>query len=250
VRAAEEAKKALADLEAQNKEKLAGQEKAAAEVAELEKAIAQSQRQIDEATKAAAEVAAKREQLLAAVKQGEQEVSRAKEAAEEATRRAAQMEAARQARLKEQERIKSEMAEARRMFEERMKALEKALEGGGAASPGTSAAPTPAGESEASPVPVPPTVSEASAPVADDAATMAMKTDPTKDPTNTTEGTAPAAAGVFENSLGMRFAPVGDVQFSIWQTRVKDFETFAKATGLKSTLWKDPGFKQGLIIRW
>jgi len=31
----------------------------------------------------------------------------------------------------------------------------------------------------------------------------------------------------------------------IWLTRVKDFEAFAKATGLKSISWRDPGFKQG-----
>ncbi|HEX8312488.1 MAG TPA: SUMF1/EgtB/PvdO family nonheme iron enzyme [Chthoniobacteraceae bacterium] len=252
-RAAEEAKKALADLEAQNKEKLTAQEKAAAELAELEKTMADRQREIDQASKSAAEVAAKRDQLLASIKQGEQEVSRAKQAAEEANRRAAQMEATRQARLKEQERIKTEMAEARRMFEERMKALERALEGGVAA-PTEATAPTgaapatppaPALPVEAAPVPPPPTAPEAAAPVAQEEGTLAMKTDPTKTSATPVEEKVPAAAGGFENSLGMRFAPVGDVNFSVWQTRVKDFETFAKATGLKSSLWKDPGFKQG-----
>lgn len=60
--------------------------------------------------------------------------------------------------------------------------------------------------------------------------------------------TAPPAGGAepgYVNSLGMKFAPVGDVLFCIWQTRVKDFEAFAKATGLKSLDWRDPGFKQG-----
>lgn len=33
------------------------------------------------------------------------------------------------------------------------------------------------------------------------------------------------------NSLGMKFVPVGDVLFSVWETRVKDFEEFCKATG-------------------
>ena len=47
------------------------------------------------------------------------------------------------------------------------------------------------------------------------------------------------------NSLGMRFAPVGHVFFSIWLTRVQDFEAFAKATGFENTSWQDPGFKQG-----
>ncbi len=55
-------------------------------------------------------------------------------------------------------------------------------------------------------------------------------------------GAAPVAGG---NSLGMKFAPVGDVDFCIWQTRVKDFEIFATTVHLKSTSWKGPGFKQG-----
>ena len=55
---------------------------------------------------------------------------------------------------------------------------------------------------------------------------------------------APETATV-TNSLGMKFAPVGDVWFSIYLTRVKDFEVFATATGLKSEAWKNPGFKQG-----
>jgi formylglycine-generating enzyme required for sulfatase activity len=52
-------------------------------------------------------------------------------------------------------------------------------------------------------------------------------------------------AGAWTNSLGMKFAPVGDVQFSVYLTTVKDFEAFATATGLKSEAWKNPGFKQG-----
>jgi hypothetical protein len=48
-----------------------------------------------------------------------------------------------------------------------------------------------------------------------------------------------------ENSLGQRFAPVGDVEFCIWQTRVKDFEPFARAAGVKSESWRHPGFQQG-----
>jgi serine/threonine protein kinase len=47
------------------------------------------------------------------------------------------------------------------------------------------------------------------------------------------------------NSLGQRFVPVGDVEFCIWQTRVKDFEQFAHAVNLKSVSWRSPGFKQG-----
>ena len=42
----------------------------------------------------------------------------------------------------------------------------------------------------------------------------------------------------------MHFAPVGNVFFSVWLTRVQDFETFANATGFKGSEWRNPGFKQ------
>jgi formylglycine-generating enzyme required for sulfatase activity len=65
------------------------------------------------------------------------------------------------------------------------------------------------------------------------------------------------------NSLGMNFVPVAGTQvlFSVWDTRVQDFETFVKSTGYKQTAgmwsldkrgfeqggatWKEPGFGQG-----
>ena len=50
------------------------------------------------------------------------------------------------------------------------------------------------------------------------------------------------AAGA--NSLGMKFAPVGNVQFAVNLVTRKDFEVFATATGLKSDAWRNPGFKQ------
>jgi hypothetical protein len=49
----------------------------------------------------------------------------------------------------------------------------------------------------------------------------------------------------FANSLDMKFARVGDVQFCVWDTRVRDFDAFARATSLKSNSWREPGFKQG-----
>jgi formylglycine-generating enzyme required for sulfatase activity len=65
------------------------------------------------------------------------------------------------------------------------------------------------------------------------------------------------------NSLGMRFVPVAGTQvlFSVWDTRVQDFEMFVKSTGYDATgamhsidkdswkqrwdTWKEPGFSQG-----
>jgi formylglycine-generating enzyme required for sulfatase activity len=65
------------------------------------------------------------------------------------------------------------------------------------------------------------------------------------------------------NSLGMKFVPVFGTQvlFSVWDTRVEDFETFVNSTGYhategmwsigkdgwkqRGTTWKEPGFIQG-----
>jgi Sulfatase-modifying factor enzyme 1/Trypsin-like peptidase domain len=67
----------------------------------------------------------------------------------------------------------------------------------------------------------------------------------------------------WENSLGMRFVPVSgtEVLFSIWDTRVRDFQAFVEQTKYDATggmwslgkdgwkqgrgTWKDPGFQQG-----
>src|SRR5271165_2666190 len=66
------------------------------------------------------------------------------------------------------------------------------------------------------------------------------------------------------NSLGMKFVPVADTQvlFSVWDTRVQDFEAFVKSTGYdprvgvyslgkdgwkqRGATWRKPGFSQGL----
>ena len=93
-------------------------------------------------------------------------------------------------------------------------------------------------------VPVPTAPAPAPAPTPDEATQLVMKTDLAKlTPPSVPKVAAPAAGG--ENSLGMRFVPVGDVDFCIWQTRVKDFDVFARAVNLKSSAWRGPGFKQG-----
>ncbi len=63
------------------------------------------------------------------------------------------------------------------------------------------------------------------------------------DPAPSAETVAPTEPGV--NSLGMKFVPIGDVQFAVYPTTRKDFEVFAKATSLKNRAWQSPSFEQG-----
>lgn len=57
--------------------------------------------------------------------------------------------------------------------------------------------------------------------------------------------TAEKSSREFVNSLGMKFVPVGKLRFSVWVTRVTDFEAFAQAKALRTKRWKEPGFAQG-----
>ena len=53
--------------------------------------------------------------------------------------------------------------------------------------------------------------------------------------------------GVFENTLGMRFVPVKvgseTVHFSVWETRVRDYQAYANAASGVDGSWKNPVFK-------
>ena len=73
---------------------------------------------------------------------------------------------------------------------------------------------------------------------------------------------APLVAGrPWSNSLEMKFVPIGQIYFAVWQTRVRDFAAFVQATGYDATggmssvvtqngfklnalSWKEPGFTQ------
>jgi serine/threonine protein kinase/formylglycine-generating enzyme required for sulfatase activity len=51
----------------------------------------------------------------------------------------------------------------------------------------------------------------------------------------------PAHGERFTNSLGMKFVPLGDVEISVWETRVQDYEAFCRATGRH---YEPPDFHQ------
>lgn len=71
----------------------------------------------------------------------------------------------------------------------------------------------------------------------------------------------PVAGKPWENTLGMKFKPVGNLLFSIWETRVQDFEAFVRSSNDNSPMpmdslgqdgwgphghsWKEPGYSQG-----
>ena len=100
-------------------------------------------------------------------------------------------------------------------------------------------APVPVAPAPVAPAPVAPPAPVAAVKPVSAPTELALKTDPEK----ALPAPTPKAPGG-ENSLGLKFVPVGDVEFCVWQTRVKDFEAFAKAVNLKSSAWKSPGFKQ------
>lgn len=71
----------------------------------------------------------------------------------------------------------------------------------------------------------------------------------------------PGRGQPWENSLGMKFRPVGPVLFSVWETRLRDFEAFVRGAtdntarpmdslgqdgwGPHGHSWKEPGYPQG-----
>ena len=259
-RFAEEAKKAVFSVERDNKDKLAEQKRAESELDVIKKSIAENERHAAESAKLADGALAKKAEQITLVKQREQEVAVAMAAAEIETQKKREME-------EKRSRILKEMDDAKKLFEERMKSLESSLKDPEAsaapakpepekapieAKPVVPATPPPAASVPVTPVaptPAPEAAKPAVAatpptlPAAD--STLLAKMDkvpavPAVEPKPATSATTSPAL----NSLGIAFVPVGDVQFAVWPTRLRDFEAFATATNLKSNLWRDPGFKQ------
>jgi len=121
--------------------------------------------------------------------------------------------------------------DARTAFEQKMKELSRVL--------GTT--PTPA------PAPALPKAPEATPAPAMELAKATTPAPTVTPPEAIPKPPAASSEAGLTNSLGMRLLPLPDtdILMAIWPTRVRDFEVFAKTAGLKSSLWKDPGFKQG-----
>ncbi len=247
VKMAEDAKKALANVEAEGREKLAAQQKSDAELKALQKALEDKQQQFADAQKAITDAAAQMEAQKAAIKRAEQDLAESKLAAQKAAEEASRM------AMEKRRLVETEIEETKRLFAEKMQKLEEMLNKGASVPPAPASAPAVVSPPPPIPNPAPaktdappttPTAAVKNPPASEQL--LVMKSDPAKVPVLPPgELKSPAAPVGLENSLGMKFIPVGDVMFSIYQTRVQDFEAFAKATGLKSSLWKDPGFKQG-----
>ena len=276
--------KAAADGEAAGKAKLTAKEKAATELTDLQKSLEEKQRLAGEAAKAMTDAAALRDKQAAAMQQSEQTIAAEKAAAAKAAiaenerkareaadaqrmadaQKTAEVEKAAEAERLAAEKIAAEKqkAEAARIanakkeadaakaeFEDKLKKLNEAMGKTGAdavkATPDPTAQPPKGSEQPAftpdqNPLKIPgPTTDVAKLDITKPGVKPSPPGDP--EPPKTATGAGPG----YVNSLGMKFVAVGDILVSVWQTRVKDFEAFAKATGLKSTGWRDPGFKQG-----
>lgn len=145
-----------------------------------------------------------------------------------------------EAARKKAESIKQQEALAKKELEEieRIKAekAEKAAAALAAVPPPAPVAPP------APPVPAPPV---ATAPPKQPPVAAAKPEPPTAPPAPVPEAPKATKPAIFENSLGMKFVPVGDVHFSTNVTRVKDYAQFIKETGYPKSSWNNPGFAQG-----
>jgi serine/threonine protein kinase len=253
--AAEQIRKEVADAQAALQKQQSAEQQAEAGVAQSGSAAATTQAAADAAAKAAAdaekermadaqalsEAQAELSQIQAAFQQSEQ--ARAQKATEEGARIRKQREA-------ETARLATQAAVAAKAAADAEKALEAAklavanaekaqaeAEAQAAAARNALSSPAPSAtpEAGASPAATPPAGAEAS------------PTPGANTPTLSVHAPSPnlKVDQALSNSLGMRFAPVGNILFSIWLTRVQDFDAFAEATGYKKNAWREPGFTQG-----
>ncbi|HEY3900953.1 MAG TPA: SUMF1/EgtB/PvdO family nonheme iron enzyme [Chthoniobacter sp.] len=232
-RVVEEGKKALADLQKEGDEKMAAQGKAAAELDALQKTLTEKQKVAADASKAAADADGIRQQQLATVTKLERDLASAKATLE-----------MRGSLTRKIENLKNSQETVARPL-----ATPASTPSINLSSPPPPATPSPMAKLTTpapmltTPVPVPATPAPAAKPTP--APATPAPTIPAVVPSSTPAAATNAASNAGANSLGMKFAPIGDIDFCIWLVRVKDFEIFAKAVSLKSTAWESPGFRQG-----
>ena len=260
--AAEQAQKAVADAEAAAGQQTAELQKTQADADQAAKSVADRQKAADAAARDAAAAEKVRDQQAQALAQAQSDLGQVQaglqqaqqiRAAQKASQAAAEAARIRKAREAETAKLTAQAAAAAQVAADAQKALDAAkkavadaekaqhdaeqqaaaLRNGGPAAPSVES-PVPATES-ASPAMTPP------------AGAAASPASPANAPSLIVRANNPhlKVDQALTNSLGMRFAPVGNVFFCIWLTRVEDFEAFAKATGYKGSAWRDPGFKQG-----
>jgi serine/threonine protein kinase/formylglycine-generating enzyme required for sulfatase activity len=245
-RAAAEARKAVDENIKQLNEQQTAQQKAEAELQDLQRVAAERRKVAQEAAKAAAEAEAARQQQAQAVARAEAESTQARtniervRMAEEARAAAAQAEAVRLERAKERERLMAQAAAAQKAAEEAARLVQAAQKAEEEAERLRAERDAAQKKAEAAAQAV-----SAMAPGAVPPASTPIPTPEPVKPGPKSPGPKAALETTLQNSLGMKFAPVGDVLFSVWLTRISDFEAFAKATNFKSNAWRQPGFKQG-----
>jgi hypothetical protein len=257
--------KTVQDAQAAIQQQTAAQKQAEADAASATQAAADRQKAADDAAKAAAAAEQTRQQQAQALAQAQSDFaalqSRVQQAQQAAAQAAAQEKARKaaedaaklqQERAAQAQQLAAQAAAAAKAAADAEKALEVAKKAvadaekaqhdaeaqAEAARNATLAMPTPGIAPETTPAATP-----SATPPGGAAATPAVNPGA---PTLSVQALNPhlKVDQALTNSLGMRFAPVGNVFFAVWLTRVQDFQAFADATGYKGNAWREPGFKQ------
>ena len=284
-RLADEKAKALLDLDKASADKLAAPQQADMEIVALQKMAEEKQRAVDDGVKALAAADAAKKQQLATVTEHEHEIERIKAADADAQKQRAAAEEEKNKLDRDLEEMRRTFQQKMDDLEKQRKALDEKQRKGpdnaavvtptvrpqtpapatptitptivratpmpAPATPAPKPAQTPvAAPTVVAPLPISLATPKPATPTPSTPVEMVKLTVPTPAPLLATPAPllptpAPVMVVPGGNSLGMKFVPVGDVEFCIWQTRLKDFEVFAKSVNLKSTSWKGPGFKQG-----
>jgi formylglycine-generating enzyme required for sulfatase activity len=268
-KASDDLQAAMKDLQTKAQDAQTASDQAQTQLGQRNTTLADRQKAADAATQAATDAEKNRQTQAQSVQQAQATLDQLQANAQQAltaikARQAAQqakLEAARQAQT---EKLEAQAAAAAKAAADAEKALEAAKQAVADAEKAQAAAEQQAEAAKSGALPIesgtitpvealPSATPETSpAPEASPSATPAISAEASPSPNSAAPTLSIHAPNpnmkvdqALSNSLGMRFAPVGKVFFSIWLTRVQDFEAFAKDTGYKGTGWLDPGFKQG-----